>query len=107
MEKVHFIQFEIFKASKRVAQFGGSPAERKKLVRKTREEAKDRIKQDDDERRMLRQKHGQPFEHHKYMISESVGYAEWDVDDGYELSFDELCNEAFGWIAISVVEFKF
>ena len=36
MEKVHFIQFEIFKASKRVAQFGGSPADRKKLVRKAR-----------------------------------------------------------------------
>lgn len=51
-------------------------------------EAKDRIKQDDDERRMLRQKHGQQFEHHKYMISEAVGYAEVDVDDGYELSFD-------------------
>ena len=36
MEKVHFIQFEIFEASKRVAQFGGSPADRKKLVRKAR-----------------------------------------------------------------------
>ena len=61
----------------------------------TREDAKDRIKQDDDERRMLSQKYGQPFEHHKYMISEAFGYAEGDVDDGYELSFDELCNACY------------
>lgn len=40
MQKVHFIQFEIFEASKRVAQFGGSPADRKKLVRKARTMAK-------------------------------------------------------------------
>ena len=64
---------------------------------KTIEDAKDRIAQDDDERRMLRQKAGQQFEHHKYMISESVGYAEGDVDDGYELSFDELCNVCYEW----------
>ena len=64
---------------------------------KTREEAKDRIRQDDNERRMLRQKAGRPFEHHKYMISEAVGYAEGDVDDGYELSFDELCNACYDW----------
>ena len=64
---------------------------------KTIEDAKDRIKQDDDERRMLRQKYGQPFEHHKYIISEVVGYAEKDVDDGYELSFDELCDACYEW----------
>ena len=64
---------------------------------KTREDAKDRIKQDDDERRMLRQKYGQPFEHHKYIISEVVGYAEGEVDDGYELSFDELCDACYEW----------
>ena len=31
------------------------------------------------------------------MISEAVGYADGDVDDGYELSFDELCNACYDW----------
>ena len=55
------------------------------------------IKEDDDGLRKAWQRRGQPFEHHKYMISESVGYAEGDVDDGYELSFDELCNACYEW----------
>lgn len=40
MEKVEFIQFEIFESGKRVAQFGGSVADRHKLTRKARTMAK-------------------------------------------------------------------
>ena len=40
MEKVEFIQFEIFVGDKRVAQFGGSVADRQKLTRKAHTMAK-------------------------------------------------------------------
>lgn len=40
MEKVEFIQFEIFTNGKRVCQFGGSAADRAKLIRKARTIAK-------------------------------------------------------------------
>ena len=40
MEKVEFIQFEVFNADERVCQFGGSPADRVKLIRKARRIAK-------------------------------------------------------------------
>lgn len=40
MEKVEFLQFEIFESGKRVAQFGGSVVDRQKLTRKARTMAK-------------------------------------------------------------------
>lgn len=40
MEKVEFIQFEVFTNGKRVCQFGGSAADRAKLIRKARTIAK-------------------------------------------------------------------
>ena len=40
MEKVEFIQFEIFTNGERVCQFGGSAADRAKLIRKARRIAK-------------------------------------------------------------------
>ena len=46
------------------------------------------------------------FEHHRYLIYHAEGKVVVD-DISADMSFEELCNEAFGWIAISVVEFKF
>ena len=46
------------------------------------------------------------FEHHRYIIYHAEGKVVLD-DISADMSFEELCNEAFGWIAISVVEFKF
>ena len=40
MEKVEFIQFEVFTNGERVCQFGGSAADRAKLIRKARRIAK-------------------------------------------------------------------
>ena len=40
MEKLEFIQFEVFTNGKRVYQFGGSAADRAKLIRKARAIAK-------------------------------------------------------------------
>lgn len=40
MEKVEFIQFEVFTNGERVYQFGGSAADRAKLIRKARAIAK-------------------------------------------------------------------
>ena len=40
MEKVEFIQFEVFTNGERVYQFGGSSADRVKLIRKARKIAK-------------------------------------------------------------------
>ena len=40
MEKVEFIQFEVFTNGERVCQFGGSAADRAKLIRKARTIAK-------------------------------------------------------------------
>ena len=40
MEKVEFIQFEVFNNGERVCQFGGSAADRAKLIRKARKIAK-------------------------------------------------------------------
>ena len=40
MEKVEFIQFEVFVNGERVCQFGGSAADRAKLIRKARKIAK-------------------------------------------------------------------
>ena len=46
------------------------------------------------------------FKHHQYIIYHSEGKV--TADDVFEkMSFAELCDEAFGWRAISVVEFKF
>lgn len=46
------------------------------------------------------------FEHHRYIIYHTVGKVVAD-DVFTKMSFKELCEEAFGWRAISVVEFKF
>ena len=46
------------------------------------------------------------FKHHRYLIYHAEGKVVAD-DISADMSFEELCNEAFGWIAISVVEFKF
>lgn len=46
------------------------------------------------------------FKHHQYLIYHSEGKV--TADDVFaKMSFEELCDEAFGWRAISVVEFKF
>ena len=46
------------------------------------------------------------FEHHRYIIYHAIGEVVAD-DASTKMSFEELCAEAFGWQAISVVEFKF
>lgn len=46
------------------------------------------------------------FKHHRYLIYHAVGKVVTD-DDSTKMTFEELCDEAFGWRAISVVEFKF
>ena len=52
--------------------------------------------------------HGQDknFKHHRYRILHSEGKVVAD-DVFTKMSFEELCDEAFGWRAISGVEFKF
>lgn len=46
------------------------------------------------------------FTHHQYIIYHAEGKVTAD-DVSTKMSFEELCDEAFGWRAISVVEFKF
>ena len=46
------------------------------------------------------------FKHHRYLIFHNEGKVALD-DVITNMSFEELCNAAFGWRAISVVEFKF
>ena len=46
------------------------------------------------------------FKHHRYLIYHAEGGVAAD-DVFTKLSFEDLCDEAFGWRAISVVEFKF
>ena len=46
------------------------------------------------------------FEHHQYLIYHAEGKVAAD-DVFTKMSFEELCDAAFGWRAISVVEFKF
>lgn len=50
--------------------------------------------------------HPKKFEHHRYLIYHSEGKVITD-DVFSKMSFKELCDEAAGWRAISVVEFKF
>ena len=47
------------------------------------------------------------FKHHQYLIYHSEGKIITYDDNLDKMSFAELCDEAFGWRAISVVEFKF
>ena len=50
--------------------------------------------------------HTEEFKHHRYLIYHSEGKV--TADDIYtKMSFAELCDEATGWRAISVVEFRF
>lgn len=46
------------------------------------------------------------FKHHQYLIYHSEGKVAAD-DASTKMSFKELCDAAFGWRVISVVEFKF
>ena len=46
------------------------------------------------------------FKRHRYLIYHSEGKVAAD-DVFTKMSFASLCDEAFGWRAISVVEFKF
>lgn len=46
------------------------------------------------------------FKHHRYVIYHAEGKVVAD-DVFTKMSFKDLCDEAFGWRAISVVEFKF
>ena len=46
------------------------------------------------------------FKHHRYIIYHAEGKVAAD-DVFTKMPFAELCDEAFGWRAISVVEFKF
>ena len=50
--------------------------------------------------------HTEEFKHHRYLIYHSEGKATAD-NVLTKMPFAELCDEAFGWRAISVVEFKF
>ena len=50
--------------------------------------------------------HTEEFKHHRYLIYHAEGKVVVD-DISADMSFEEICNEAFGWRAISVVEFKF
>ena len=77
MEKVHFIQFEIFEASKRVAQFGGSPADRKKLVRKARMMAQKVVDK-------LRKQNEDPWSFHRRFVS----VREWNGTAFFETASD-------------------
>ena len=47
------------------------------------------------------------FKHHRYCIYHAEGKIIAYTDDVAKMSFAELCDEAAGWRAISVVEFKF
>lgn len=50
--------------------------------------------------------HTKEFEHHRYLIYHTAGKVVTD-DASTRMSFEELCDAACGWRAISVVEFKF
>lgn len=47
------------------------------------------------------------FNHHRYLIYHAEGKIITYADSLVKMSFAELCDEAAGWRAISVVEFKF
>ena len=51
--------------------------------------------------------HSEEFKHHRYIIYHVEGKIIAYTDDVAKMSFKELCDEACGWQAISVVEFKF
>lgn len=50
---------------------------------------------------------GDEFKHHQYTIHHTEGKIMTYADDLDKMSFEDLCDEAAGWRAISVVEFKF
>ena len=50
--------------------------------------------------------HKEEFKHHRYLIFHNEGKVALD-DVITNMSFEDLCKAAFGWRAISVVEFKF
>lgn len=47
------------------------------------------------------------FKHHRYLIYHAEGKIITYADSLAKMSFADLCDEAAGWRAISVVEFKF
>lgn len=50
--------------------------------------------------------HTKKFKHRRYIIYHAEGKVAAD-DVLTKMSFEELCDEAFGWRAISVVKFEF
>ena len=54
-----------------------------------------------------RDERAEEFKRHEYLIYHTVGKVITYADDLDKMSFEDLCNEAAGWRAISVVEFKF
>ena len=52
-------------------------------------------------------KNAEEFKHHEYLIYHTEGKIVTYEDDIEKMSFADLCDESFGWRAISVVEFKF
>ena len=53
-----------------------------------------------------KREHNKDFKRHEYLIYHTEGKVVAD-DVLTKMSFKDLCNAAFGWRAISVVEFKF
>ena len=51
--------------------------------------------------------HAEEFKHHRYFIFHSEGKIIAYTDDIDKMSFADLCDEAAGWRATSVVELKF
>ena len=51
-------------------------------------------------------KSAEKFKHHRYLIYHAEGGVAAD-DVFTKMTFKELCDAAFGWRAISLVEFKF
>lgn len=49
--------------------------------------------------------HAEEYKHHRYLIYHTEGKVAAD-DVLIKMSFEALCDAAFGWRAISVVEFK-
>lgn len=51
--------------------------------------------------------HAEEFKHHRYLIYHAEAKIITYADSLAKMSFADLCDEAAGWRAISVVEFKF
>ena len=56
---------------------------------------------------LQKRERAEDFKHHQYEIYHAEGKIVAYADVLDKMSFAEMCDEAFGWRAISVVEFKF